>query len=114
MFLRSEKCEFHAQNAKYLGLIITPGGIEMDLKKIETVVNGEPLEHLKDVQTFLGFANFYRRFVLGYSSIVAPLTELTKKDVTFRWSELEKKAFQRLKDAFTSAPILGHFNPDKE
>ena len=86
----------------------------MDPKKIETVVNWKPLEHLKDVQTFLGFANFYRRFVLGYSSIVAPLTELTKKDVTFRWTEPEKKAFQRLKNTFTSAPILRHFNPDKE
>ena len=55
----------------------------MDPKKIETVVYWEPLEHLKNVQTFLGFENFYRRFVWGYSSIVAPLTELTKKDVIF-------------------------------
>ena len=84
MFLRPEKCDFHTQRTKYLGLIITPGGIEMDPKKIKTVGNWELLENLKDVQTFLGFANFYRRFVLGYSSIVAPLTELTKKDVTFR------------------------------
>ena len=83
MFLRPEKCEFHTQRTKYLGLIITPGGIEIDPKKIETVVNWEPLEHLKDVQTFLGFTNFYRRFILGYSSIVAPLTKLTKKDVPF-------------------------------
>ena len=86
----------------------------MDPKKIETVVNWEPLQHLKDVQTFLVFANFYRRFVLGYSSIVAPLTELTKKNVIFRWTEPEKKAFQKLKDAFTSAPILRHFDSDKE
>ena len=84
MFLCPEKCEFHTQRTKYLGLIITPGGIEMDTKKIETVVNWEPLQHLKDVQTFLLFANFYRCFVLGYSSIVAPLTELTKKNVIFR------------------------------
>ena len=83
MFLHPEKCEFHTQRTKYLGLIITSGGIEMDPKKIETVVNWKPLEHLKDVQTFLRFAKFYRRFVLGYSSIVAPLTELTKKDVIF-------------------------------
>ena len=82
--------------------------------KIETVVNWEPLQHLKDVQTFLGFANFYRRFVLGYSSIVAPLTELTNKNVPLRWQDPEKKTFQRLKDAFTSAPILRHFDPDKE
>ena len=59
MFLRPEKCEFHTQRTKYLGSFITPGGIGMDPKKIETVVNWEPLEHLKDVQTFLGFANFY-------------------------------------------------------
>ena len=56
----------------------------MDAKKIETVLNWEPPEHLKDVQTFLGFANFYWRFVLRYTSIVAPLTELIKKDITFR------------------------------
>ena len=93
MFLRPKKCEFHTQPTKYLGLIITPGGIEMDPTKIETVVKWEPLRHLKDVQTFLGFANFYRRFVLGYSSIVAPLTELTKKDVSFRWTDPEMKAF---------------------
>ena len=72
MFLSPEKCEFHTQRPKYLGLIITPGGIEIDPTKIETVVKWEPLRHLKDVQTFLGFTNFYRRFVLGYSSIVAP------------------------------------------
>ena len=59
MFLRSEKYKFHTQRTKYLGLIITPGGIEMDPKKIETVVNWEPLEHMKDFQTFLGFTNFY-------------------------------------------------------
>ena len=65
----------------------------MDPAKIETVVNWKPLQHLKDVQTFLGFANFYRRFVLGYSSKVAPLTELTRKNVPFRWQDPKKKAF---------------------
>ena len=86
----------------------------MDPTKIETVVKWKPLRHLKDVQTFLGFANFYRRFVLGYSSIVAPLTELTKKNVTFRWTDPEIKAFQSLKNAFISAPILRHFDADKK
>ena len=78
------------------------------------MVKWELLKHLKDVQTFLGFANFYQHFVLVYSSIVAPLTELTKKNVTFCWTDPEIKAFQSLKNAFTSAPILRHFDPDKE
>ena len=86
----------------------------MDPTKIETVVKWEPLKHLKDVQTFLRFANFYRPFVRLYSSIVAPLTELTKKNVTFRCTDPKIKAFQSLKNAFTSAPILRHFDPDKE
>ena len=94
MFLRPEKFEFHTQRTKYLGLIITPWGIEMDPAKIATVVNWELFQNLKDVQTFFGFANFYRRFVLGYSSIVAPLTELTKKNVHFRWQDPEKKALK--------------------
>ena len=72
MLLWPEKCEFHTQQTGYLGLIITPGGIEMDHTKIKTVVKWEPLKHLKDVQTFLGFSNFYRRFVLGYLSILPP------------------------------------------
>ena len=74
------------------------------------MVKWELLKHLKDVQTFLGFANIYRRFVLVYSSIVAPLTELIKKNVTFCWTDPEIKAFQSLKDAFTSSPILRHFD----
>ena len=65
----------------------------MDPTKIETVVKWEPLRHLRDVITILGFANFYRCFVLGYSSIVDLLTELTKKDVTFRWTDPKIKAF---------------------
>ena len=84
IWLRPEKCEFHTQRTKYLGLIITSGAIEIDPTKIETVVKWEPLRHLKDVQTFLGFTNYYRHFVLGYSSIIATLKKLTKKDVTFR------------------------------
>ena len=78
LFLQPEKCEFHTKRTKYLGLIITPGGIEMDPTKIETVVKWESFKYIKDIQTFLGFANYYRHFVLGYSSIVVLGTVLAK------------------------------------
>ena len=101
-----EKCEFHTQETKYLGLIIGIDGVKMDPKKIETVKEWPQPRNLRDVQAFLGFANFYRRFILGFSTIVKPLTELTKKDQAFIWNDNCERAFQDLKKRFISAPIL--------
>lgn len=119
LYLDINKCEFHVKRVKYLGLIITTEGIEMDQKKVDAIVNWHTPRHVKDVQSFLGFANFYRRFVADYSKIAAPLSSMTKNsnsDFVFPWApdSEQQKAFQALKDAFTSAPVLAHFNPDKE
>jgi len=69
---------------------------------------------VRDVQSFLGFANFYRRFVKGYSTITVPLTELTKKGEEFKWTAEAQKAFDTLKKAFTQAPVLLTFDAEKE
>ena len=61
----------------------------------------------------MGLANFYRRFVKGFAAIAKPLTDLTKKDRDFTWSNEEEAAFQKLKEALTSAPILQVFDEDK-
>ena len=68
--------------------------------------------NVKDVQSFLGFANFYRRFIYGYSKIAAPLTHLTRKDVAFKWSSECEDAFNTLKRVFTFNVILCHYNSD--
>jgi hypothetical protein len=81
-----DKCEFHVQEVKYLGLIITPEGLNMDPVKVEAITNWLPCKSVKDVQSFLGFANFYRKFIRGFSLIARPLTEQTKKDHTFNWT----------------------------
>jgi hypothetical protein len=83
LHLKPEKCEFHQQEVKYLGLIISMEGIKMDPKKIHTVQDWEPPSNLKDVPAFLGFTNFYHRFVRNYSRIVQLLTFLTHKGVPF-------------------------------
>jgi len=66
------------------------------------------------MRAFLGFANFYRRFIKGYSQVVTPIVRLTRKDISFKWDEECEQAFQTLKSAFTSAPVLKHFDPDLE
>lgn len=114
ILLKPEKCEFHTQSTTYLGLIIEPNGIRMDPKKVETVQNWTTPKTVKDVQAFLGFANFYRRFIYGFSKIAAPLSALTKKDKTWSWTSEAQVAFNALKEAFTTAPILAHFDPEKE
>ena len=68
-------------------------------------------QSVKDVHSFLGFANFYRRFVKGYSTVACPLTSLTRKGATFGWTTEADAAFNSLKLAFTSAPVLQHFQP---
>jgi hypothetical protein len=77
LHLKPEKCEFHCQEVKYLGLIISTEGIKMDPEKITAVQDWEAPCNLKDVRVFLGFANFYHHFVRNYSKIVQPLTLLT-------------------------------------
>jgi hypothetical protein len=114
LHLKPEKCRFHCQEVKYLGLIISMEGIKMDPKKITTVQDWEAPRNLKDIRAFLGFANFYRRFVRNYSKIVQPLTLLTWKGVAFAWKEEQQRAFDDLKNTFTSAPVLARFDLDRD
>lgn len=107
------KCEFHVQEVKYLGLIVDTNGIRMDPRKVSAVVDWPTPKSVKDIQSFLGFANFYRRFIRDFATKANPLTKLTKKDTPFTWNTECEKAFTELKRAFTSAPILQHFDPDK-
>ena len=114
LHLKPEKCEFHRQQVKYLGMIVQHNGVRMDPAKVSAIVEWDSPKNLTDVRSFLGFANFYRRFIKGYSEVVAPIVRLTRKDVPFVWTTDCEAAFNRLKEAFTSAPILSHFDPERE
>ena len=109
-----KKCEFHVQRTSFLGVILTTDGIEMDPAKVERVVNWIRPSCLKQSQSFVGFCNFYRRFIRDFSRIARPLTRLAKKETPFKWSEDCEAAFQTLKTAITTAPVLRHFDRDRE
>ena len=82
----------------------------MSTAKVESVRNWPVPRNVKDIQAFLGFANFYRCFIEGFSKICKPLTDLTQKDKMFEWTSQCKDAFRRLKSMFTEGPIQAHFD----
>jgi len=112
LFAKLEKCEFHSDSVEYLGYCLSPDGLTMSLDKIQTISDWPEPRKVKDIQSFLGFANFYRWFIFNYSDIVVPLTWLTRKDAPWNFSEDCQCSFNALKDTFTTAPILTHFIPD--
>ena len=77
LYLKLDKCVFHTEEVKYLGLIVGAEGIKMDQTKVESIKEWPTAERARDVRAFLGFANFYRRFIKGYSEIIWPMTLLT-------------------------------------
>jgi hypothetical protein len=97
---------------EYLGYCLSPKGLAMSMEKVKAIQDWPKPCKVKDVQSFLGFANFYRHFIHKYSNIVVPLTCLTCKGAPWVFSDKCRSAFHLLKDAFTSAPILTHWVPN--
>jgi Reverse transcriptase (RNA-dependent DNA polymerase) len=106
LFLKAKKCILDAAEIEFLGLIISPNGIKMDLIKVEAITSRPVPKQVKDVQAFLGLANFYCQFVHDFSKVTAPLHNLTRKGVVWRWGELQQQTFEELKRRFVEGPIL--------
>jgi RNase H-like domain found in reverse transcriptase/Reverse transcriptase (RNA-dependent DNA polymerase)/Integrase zinc binding domain/Chromo (CHRromatin Organisation MOdifier) domain/Integrase core domain/Retroviral aspartyl protease len=112
LFLKPEKCTFEKKQIEYLGMIISENQVEMDPIKVAGVSEWPIPKTLREVRSFLGFLNFYRRFIEGFSEIARPLHDLMKKDVQWKWNEETQTVFEILKWRVTSAPIL--VTPDPE
>ena len=106
LYLKPEKCYFDVTEVEFLGLILRPNAIAMDPVKVEGVTGWKPPTCLKETRSFLGFANFYRRFISHFSERARPLVDLTKKDVRWHWDNEQQKAFEDIKAEFTRAPVL--------
>lgn len=116
LYANPKKCFFRTKEIDFLGFIVTPDGVRMEESRVTTITEWPLPTSVRELQVFLGFANFYRRFIAGYSQMSAPLSELLKGDTqarTFEMTEDALAAFQALVTAFTTAPMLQHFNPSK-
>ncbi|MBW0495715.1 hypothetical protein O181_035430 [Austropuccinia psidii MF-1] len=111
LFPKASKCVFHASSVEYLGYIVSGAVLNMNSSKAQQILNCTQPEKIKALQSFLGFANFYHHFIKNYSKKISSLTSLLKKDSPFILNEEALSQLQILKQAFTTAPILSHFNP---
>ena len=106
LYGRLHKCEFLKNQVDYLGFEVSPKGIHASPEKVKAIIEWPIPKSIHDVRSFLGLASYYRRFVRGFSEMARPLTNLTKNGVEWQWSEVQHQAFNRLKLALTTAPVL--------
>lgn len=120
LFVKLSKCQFSTDQVDFLGFRIGVAGVEMDPSKVEAILEWPTPKSYREIQVFLGFANFYRGFIYRYSAVVAPITDLLtgmtagKKKGPFQWTREAEQAFRTLKACFTTAPMLAHFDFERQ
>ena len=120
LYASLKKCQFNTTTVDFLGFVVTTEGVIMDPERVATVRDWPRPKTFRDIQVFLGFANFYRRFIHHYSAVAGPLTDLLKgskegkKPGPLHWTDKAQKAFEGLRQAFCTAPFLRHFDPEKK
>jgi hypothetical protein len=105
LYAKFSKCEFWLKSVKFLGHTISQDGISVDRSKVQEVMDWKPPKSVHQIRSFLGLAGYYRRFILDFSRIAKPMTELLKKGVKFVWSEACEEAFHTLRQHLTSTPV---------
>ena len=110
--LKPKKCSLFQRETLYLGHIISGDGVRCDPDKVKAVREWTPPRNLRQVRSFVGLVNYYRRFIKNYADLAIPLYDLQKKKTRFHWGEAEQKSFEKLKLALISAPVMA-FPQDK-
>ena len=106
MYAKFSKCDFWPTEVRFLGHVVSTSRVSVGPEKIEVVMSWERPKLVIKICSFLGLAEYYRRFIEDFSRLATPMTRLTRNEVKFEWNNLCEKAFQELKRSLTSAPIL--------
>ena len=113
LYAKSSKCEFGRQELGFLGHRLSKAGVSVDPRKVQSIVEWATPTSCAEVRRFTGLANYYRRFVEGYSEVAAPLTALGSPTARFAWTPEAQASFDALKLALASAPVLRTFDPTR-
>ena len=114
LYVKPEKCKQKVREVGFLGVVIKLKGIKMEKEKINSVLDQPALKYIKDIQNFLGLANYYHQFIQGFVSIARPLYNIVRKDQKWEWTERQKEVFKELKEKFTKEPVLTVLDLDKK
>jgi len=114
LFVKLEKYKWKVREVEFLGVVIGPRGVEIQKEKVEGVLNWLALRNVKEIQKFLGLANYYKRFIKDFTKIVASLHVLVRKEQKWKWEKEQEKVFGKLKEVFTTEPVLAISNINRE
>ena len=114
LYMKPEKCKLKVREVGFLGMVIGLERIKMEKEKVKGVLEWPIPKCVKDVQNFLGLANYYRRFIQNFASIVRLLYDIVKKDQKWEWTEKQERAFEKLKKKFTQKLVLVVLDLDKK
>jgi RNase H-like domain found in reverse transcriptase/Reverse transcriptase (RNA-dependent DNA polymerase) len=106
LYFEAKKCKFRKPKIEFLGLVIEEGKLAINPTKLKEILDWPAPKTVKEVRSFIGFGNFYRCFVKGFSHLAHPLHDLLKKDKKFVWSAECQEFFDQLKKQFTEEPVL--------
>jgi hypothetical protein len=106
LYAKFSKCEFWLNEVTFHGHVISAGGVSIDPGKVMDVLNWMPPTATLEIQSFLGLARYYRRFIMDFSKIAKPMTKLLEKNKTFEWTAERQASFEKLRERLTSAPVL--------
>ena len=112
--MKPEKCFWKVREVEFLGVILGPDRIKMDPTKLDAVKHWPTPLNMKDVQRFIGFANYYRRFIKDFAKVARPLHDLIGINKEWKWEEKPQVAFNTLKKLFTEQPLLAVPDTDKK
>jgi len=106
LYANLAKCMFALDHIEFVGFVVSSIGMHVDQTKVVAIQHWPTPTNVNDVRSFHGLASFYRMCVKDFGTIVAPINDIVKKDVVFKWGEEPQKAFEILKEKLTNAPIL--------
>ncbi len=109
-----DKCKFHVQKIIFLELLMSIERLKMNSRKVQAVVDWSTLNNLTQIQFFIDFCNFYRRFIKNFSKIVRSMIQLTQKKIIFEWNKVCQTAFDHMKRRMTETSILRHFDQTRD
>ncbi|GJP30377.1 hypothetical protein CLOM_g962, partial [Closterium sp. NIES-68] len=113
LITKGSKCEFLKQELEFLGHVISTEGIRIDPKKLRAIQEWQPPTNLQQLQSFLGFVNYVRRFIPNMAGLTGPLTDLLQKGTFYEWGEKQQAAFEALKNLLMSPPVLRIADPER-